>query len=217
MAAMTAFAIGQGDRESLHRALATFLTACTRGRPPQLAIDLAAGNALPAALEARFMRMEAALRNAASTGGLADIAECAIEAWDPLGITQGSAPWRRAGPVFASQMRVIERQRLLTPEDVVTALGATTDRLRAGALVQRTESTPGTVQLMNFHQTKGREADCIALVYRPGDYLANRSDAEPFEKSSRVLYVALTRARRHVLIVLPPTPHPLVAPFESLA
>jgi DNA helicase-2/ATP-dependent DNA helicase PcrA len=69
---------------------------------------------------------------------------------------------------------------------------------------------------MNFHQTKGREADAVVLVYRDGDYLADQNATEPFTTASRVLYVALTRARSAVMILLPPDPHPLVAPFADL-
>lgn len=32
---------------------------------------------------------------------------------------------------------------------------------------------------------------------------------------SRVLYVALTRSRKHATVILPPDPHPLVAPFAE--
>ena len=69
---------------------------------------------------------------------------------------------------------------------------------------------------MNFHQTKGREADVVILVYRDGDYLAHYSAGEPFEDPSRVLFVALTRAKTRVVVVLPTSPHPLVSPFAHL-
>jgi len=64
--------------------------------------------------------------------------------------------------------------------------------LRSGALVSDGGFGSGVTTLMNFHQTKGREADGVLLVYREGDYLADSRDAEPFTKPSRVLYVALT-------------------------
>jgi DNA helicase-2/ATP-dependent DNA helicase PcrA len=68
---------------------------------------------------------------------------------------------------------------------------------------------------MNFHQTKGREADVVLLIYRSGDYLAHHAAMEPFEDSSRVLYVSLTRARQSVVVLLPHDPHPLVAPLAD--
>jgi DNA helicase-2/ATP-dependent DNA helicase PcrA len=66
---------------------------------------------------------------------------------------------------------------------------------------------------MNCHQTKGREADAVVVVYREGGWVTSYRDAEPFTSASRVLYVALTRARDAVTIMLPRNPHPLVAPF----
>ena len=79
------------------------------------------------------------------------------------------------------------------------------------------QSAGSEIQLMNFHQTKGREADAVILVYREGDYLADRTDGEPFEDPSRVLFVSLTRARRSVVVLLPDNPHPLIAPFQIWA
>jgi len=74
-----------------------------------------------------------------------------------------------------------------------------------------------SIQLMNFHQTKGREADAVILVYQVGDYLANARDREPYSEPSKVLYGALTRARERILVALPSNPHPLVAPFGAFA
>lgn len=71
------------------------------------------------------------------------------------------------------------------------------------------------IQLMNFHQTKGREADAVVLVYREGGWVARRQIGEPFASESRVLYVALTRARQRVVILIPSDPHPFVAPLAE--
>jgi DNA helicase II / ATP-dependent DNA helicase PcrA len=219
MATLGAFAFGEADSNDLRLALATFMTACTRksrkGGPPDLAAAMATGVGLPAAISQRLASLEAALREA-SAGGLEEIAAVATGAWELIGITQGAGPWSRAAPVFGSQARRIAGLRFSQRADIVKALEAATERLRAGALVLRTEAQPGTVQLMNFHQTKGREADCIVLVHRPGDYLAGK-EVEPFPKASKVLYVVLSRARNHALVVLPPDPHPLLAPFARLA
>jgi DNA helicase II / ATP-dependent DNA helicase PcrA len=57
----------------------------------------------------------------------------------------------------------------------------------------------------------------VFLVYRDDDYLTDRGDVEPFEASSPVLFVSLTRARRSVTVLLPETPHPLVVPFAQHA
>jgi DNA helicase-2/ATP-dependent DNA helicase PcrA len=70
------------------------------------------------------------------------------------------------------------------------------------------------IRVMNFHQTKGREADVVILVYRDSDWFGQED--EPFVRNSRLLYVSLTRARMRNVVVLPPNPHPLVAPFNLL-
>ena len=69
--------------------------------------------------------------------------------------------------------------------------------------------------MMNFYQTKGREADDVILVYRDGDWFGD--ETEPFPENSKVLYGSLTRARRRVTVLLPEDPHPLVAPFARVA
>jgi DNA helicase-2/ATP-dependent DNA helicase PcrA len=96
------------------------------------------------------------------------------------------------------------------------ALNATT-ALYTEALITGDSPEIGSVQLMNFHQTKGREADAVILVYREGGFVAGWTEREPFEEKSRVLYVGLTRARERVTVLLPPDPHELVAPFAPFA
>ena len=105
--------------------------------------------------------------------------------------------------------------RGLQASDALAILEGDVAALRSGALVSDGGFGSGVTTLMNFHQTKGREADAVLLVYREGDYLADSRDAEPFTKPSRVLYVALTRSRKHVTVILPPDQHPLVAPFAA--
>jgi DNA helicase-2/ATP-dependent DNA helicase PcrA len=68
---------------------------------------------------------------------------------------------------------------------------------------------------MNLHQTKGREADAVIIAFRDTDY--HGTEAEPFPAASRLLYVALTRARQQVTLLLPRQPHALVAPFLEYA
>jgi len=56
------------------------------------------------------------------------------------------------------------------------------------------------------------------LVFRPNDYYVHwKEDREPYEKRSRLLFVAISRARQKVAVILPPQPHQLVAPFRNLA
>ena len=88
---------------------------------------------------------------------------------------------------------------------------------RVEALIDLDYSERGRVRLMNYHQTKGREADMVIHVFRSDDYFGPPDkQKEPFEELSRLLNVALSRARKRVIVLLPPNPHPLIEPFEAL-
>lgn len=215
MAAMCAFAAGLKNAADLRVALATFLTACSRGkRAPELAVALASGHRIPPTVEQRMESLEAALSEAYPDAE----AVCIViaESWESLGILAGVRPWTRAVPVFAPVVRRAAR-RGVVGADAISMIEREVRVMRTGALLDSSRARTAPTQLMNFHQTKGREADAVLLVYRDGDVLAGWNDSEPFEASSRVLYVALTRARRRVSVILPPNPHPLVAPFAALA
>ena len=87
---------------------------------------------------------------------------------------------------------------------------------RDASFVELDSGDAGLVQLMNFSQTKGREADAVILSYSGSDWYGYDA-AEPFDEPSRLLYVSLTRARERVVVLLPTDPHPLVAPFLNYA
>jgi DNA helicase-2/ATP-dependent DNA helicase PcrA len=212
---LTKFAFEQASEEEVRVALAIFLTSCVRGNTaPQLALRLAHGGELPPLFEERLDTVLARLRTSADDG-LATVAEAAAGAWDELAVTRGGLPWRRASYAFLAAARSAAARARQTDE-ALAYLEAAVGVLRTGALVSDGGPRHRITTLMNFHQTKGREADAVVLVYREGDYLAHQSATEPFTTASRVLYVALTRARRAVTILLPPDPHPLVAPFADL-
>jgi DNA helicase-2/ATP-dependent DNA helicase PcrA len=218
IAAMTAlceFAVGRASFDDLRVRLAVFLTACTRGKSaPLLAHSLASGLGLPGPIEERLLQIERALKEAAQ-GTIGDLVTVACQVWRALSITGGARPWQRATLDFVALARSVS-STTASPASV-GVLAAAVDRRRPAALVDFDATHGPPVQLMNFHQTKGREADVVILVYRDGDYLANWQDGEPYEEPSRVLFVSLTRARQRVIVVLPPRPHPLVAPFLESA
>ncbi len=86
---------------------------------------------------------------------------------------------------------------------------------RDASFVELDAGDTGAIQLMNFSQTKGREADAAVLSYCSNDWYGPA--AEPYDEASRLLYVSMTRARNRVVVMLPPNPHPLVAPFVDYA
>ncbi len=213
---LTRYGLGEATTDEARRALAIFLTACTRGRrAPQLAVDLVNDLPLPPLFE---QRLEDVMDNLveAARAGLGPAAAEAADAWDRLQLTHGSVPWRRASYGYLAAVRNVVAGRQ-DPDGKMAALAREVAGLRTGALITDGGPRSALITLMNFHQTKGREADAVQLIYRDGDYLADARDQEPFAEPSRVLYVALTRARRRVAVILPPDPHPLVAPLADYA
>ncbi len=212
MATMTTYTAGQAGWDQVARRLAVFLTATDRAsQPPALALGLVGRAALLNAFARRVDELHGTLSEV--TDPLGEGADVARAAWSALGVTSGYRPWTRAAATFAA---LAARARLLP--DVTAALEhvqADVRALRDASMVELDAGDIGAVQVMNFSQTKGREADATLLVFEDDDYFGK--EAEPFPEASRLLYVAMTRARTRVVVLLPPWPHPLVAPLQRYA
>ena len=212
MAMQCAYAAGQATDEEVRESLALFLTASVRGRDaPTMARALIGFTALPDLVESAIGELEQALVSAAP-GTVGELADIAVRSWDGLGFTSGFRPWHRAAQHF---------RRLLTPEkdqavteESIRRLLEVVERSRIEALIDLDYSEQSRVKLMTYHQTKGREADTVIHLYRQEDYFGR--EGEPFEEASRLLNVAMTRARKRVVVILPPDPNPLVEPFTVL-
>ena len=214
LSSLCQYGAGLLESNDVGLALAIYLTACSRGQPPTLAHGMAFGHPeLPAEFLARLQVLKSSLIQAAQVG-FDDLIATACRAWEQLGIVSGNRPWRLAALRFgASARRVARADDSLQAS--VQKLTEQAERDRTSVLVGEDFHDQLPVQIMNFHQTKGREADQVILLYRTGDYLADRRATEPFTESSRVLYVALTRARERVVVLLPRNPHQLIAPFAD--
>lgn len=215
MADLVATGLGALEWTHVQLQLGVFLTSVTRGAAaPELARQLAGGPGMREFMRDRLQQLSGALR----AGGHDDDAliRLAVEAWPALGITGGVAAWGRAAVTFAPVARRVLDVGL--PDDErAAALIAACRRLHLESAITSDVPLRSPVQLMNFHQTKGREADAVVLVYREGGWVTRRESAEPFVAESRVLYVALTRAREAVTVFVPPDPHPFIAPLAALA
>jgi DNA helicase-2/ATP-dependent DNA helicase PcrA len=213
MAVLCCFAVGAATRDQADAQFATFLTASTRGAgPPELAVNLVRGLPIDPGLARLFDQVYADLASAGQRT-MEDVVTLATAAWPRLRVRRGMRPWGRAAPVFLGMARPFLREGATT--DAAARLEAAVERRRPRTLLDFDTVYPGPVQLMNFHQTKGREADAVLLVYRDGDWWGR--EREPFGRSSRVLLVSITRARERVVVILPPRPHALVAPFARWA
>jgi DNA helicase-2/ATP-dependent DNA helicase PcrA len=212
MATMAAFTAGQATWDQVALRLAVFLTATDRARePPALALGLVGRAALPPGFARRVEGLRRALSDA--VGPLGEGADVAGAAWSALGVTSGRRPWRRAAATFAA---LAARARLLPDAGAaLERVQADVRALRNASMVELDAGDIGAVQVMNFSQTKGREADATLLVFEDDDFFGY--EAEPFPEASRLLYVAMTRARRRVVVLLPPWPHLLVAPLGRFA
>ena len=142
-----------------------------------------------------------------------DLVDVAMQSWEGLDIAAGSRVWRRAASHFRRLSRPLRNREV--SKDAMQLLWGIVERSRVEALIDLDYSERGRVKLMNYHQTKGREADTVIHVFRSDDYFGG--EVEPFEETSRLLNVAISRARQRVVVILPPEPHPLVAPFAMLS
>jgi DNA helicase-2/ATP-dependent DNA helicase PcrA len=206
IATMLAYAEGTAEWEEVLLRMAVFLTSAVRSKQiPALAQTLAAGTAAGALAE-QLHDIRSALREAAD---LTAAAQVATRSWPSLSRT-GERAWKRASAEAVLLVPLCTRL-----EDPVRAV---TQRVAVARVASFTEIDAGDaapVQVMNLHQTKGREADAVIIVFRNDDY--HGTEGEPFPTLSRLLYVVLTRARHQVTLLLAPDPHPLVAPFASIA
>ena len=212
MAAQCAYAAGLLGDDDIRESLALFLTASVRGRDaPPMALALIGSGGLPSQVDNAISELEWALTGA-TYGTMGDLGQIAMRSWFGLGLAAGFRPWRRAAQHFA---------RLLTPlrdeqvsEEAVRRLQAMVDRSQTEALIDLDYSERSRVKLMTYHQTKSREADTAIHVYRQEDFFGR--EGEPFEEASRLLNVAITRARKRLVLILPHDPHPLGEPFNAL-
>jgi hypothetical protein len=86
---------------------------------------------------------------------------------------------------------------------VMADLTREVEDLRARTLVGSRAGRPKAAQVMNLHQTKGRETDATVLLLQSDEF--HGYEAEPYPTGSRLLCVCLTRARERAHIVVPDT------------
>ena len=210
MLVMVKYSLREASWADVRTALATMLTATVRStKAPSLAVALHHGWALPSGLEPRINRLREALDSADDLEASVSIA---ASSWADLGFTSGQRAWKRAARTFGSLM---SRARL-DSMDPVGRLDRSVDSMRNASFVELDVGDTGAIQLMNFSQTKGREADAVILSYSSSDWYGPNA-VEPYDEASRLLYVSMTRARSAVIVMLPRSPHPLVRPFLAYA
>lgn len=193
------------EAQGWRRALAVFVTANTRGSTiPPLAQQILDGSndAFERALNPVLTELRGALEPKLDYQRIAGIIQGAFERF---GTFRGQETWRQA----AGKIRIAIR--LLSSGGEMSDVNALVERMRNDALVGSTQARPRQIQVMNLHQTKGREADETVLLLQPDEFHGRES--EPYHSGSRLLYVVLTRARNVAHIIVPPEVHGLWKPL----
>jgi ATP-dependent DNA helicase UvrD/PcrA len=184
------------------RDLAVFVASNYRRNAPLVHQIVEASNpAFERALEAVIRDLQAA----ASPLDSERLAEVIAGAYARLGTHRGQQTWTEA----ARRTRVAMRL-LAIGEPLVAVVEEELDRARHRALLGDAGLRPHPVQVMNLHQTKGREANATILLLQPGEYHGN--ERSPYPKLSRLLYVVLTRARDRAYLAVPDDVHAVGAP-----
>ena len=195
-----------GADVSPRRPLAVYLAACHGGRglPPLARQLLDKSNPV---MERAVDRLAADLIDA---GGAEDhltrISTVVSGAWARVGTSRGQETWTQAAKRTSRVLRTATDQ-------TIAAVTAELLRARDDALVGNHTARQRPIQVMNLHQTKGREADTTILLLGSDEF--HGYESEPFPEGSRLLYVVMTRARRRAHIVVPYTAHPLWSPLVA--
>ncbi|MGH3220245.1 MAG: UvrD-helicase domain-containing protein [Streptosporangiaceae bacterium] len=215
---MAQYAARMREWKSVLQYLAIFVTSAVRGKQvPPLAYQILGQAGASGTLRQRLVALKASLDEADEPTTAFDIAARAHEG---IGLPNKSSVWAEAAhmlrPMYAASMRAWPGTRP-SDEQVLDMLDRIVEDRRVAMLTEDTTETEAVVQLMNLHQTKGREADATVVVLRSTDFFGTHR-SEPFEEPSRLLYVVFTRARKRVIVLLFGTGFsPLIAPLVRLA
>ncbi|MFD9770734.1 UvrD-helicase domain-containing protein [[Kitasatospora] papulosa] len=201
--AMVQFALG--DSAPVLRSLAVYVSATQGGnKMPPLARQILNPSDNPV-LGRAFEQLAKDLRAAA--GHPDQLADVVANAYRRIGTHRGQETWTQAAQLTRNILRSLGGE---------LDIEAATDRLlraRDESLVGSRTTRRFPIQVMNLHQTKGREADTTILLLGSEEFYGY--EGEPFLNGSKLLYVVMTRARKHARLVVPEQSHPLWAPLVA--
>ncbi|MGW0569888.1 UvrD-helicase domain-containing protein [Streptomyces tauricus] len=209
--ALVKFAMGLPDAEVL-RSLAVYVQATERkgNRVVPLAEQMLNPATNPPLLNA-LERLARDLRAAVGEGGQPDVArlaEVVTTAYRTVGAGRGQETWMQA----ARQTRIALRHASQGGFDTAVVEQELL-RVRDEALVGAGTARRAPTQVMNLHQTKGREADVTILLLGNNEF--HGYEGEPYPTGSKLLYVVMTRARKRAHLVVPNLVHGLWAPLVA--
>jgi DNA helicase II / ATP-dependent DNA helicase PcrA len=196
---MLRFSSGQCEWNEVLGSLAVFVTSATRPvrgqRVPALAYQILSGSGT-AILDSRMYKLKQALQDAEPREAL----EVGSGAHSFIGLPSKLTAWQYAAGILRRlYARVSHDGRRLSSSGRVQQLARAASE-ESIAILTYVADDPQQIQLMNLHQTKGREADATVVVLRAGDWFGN--SAEPYLETSRLLYVVFSRAREKIVVLL---------------
>ena len=214
---MAQYAHGLVEWQVVLQYLAIFVVSAVRGsRVPPLAQQILGTTEGSPTLARRLTDLELRLQGLDPAAALLE----AAQAHAAIGLPNKSSAWARAAkmlmPMLAASSRGPRGQRP-TNAGVLASLDKRIEDQRAAMLTEDTVESDAVVQLMNLHQTKGRESDATVVVLRSTDFFGHER-TEPFEDGSRLLYVVFSRAKlKVVVLIFGHGLNDLVAPLARLA
>jgi len=171
---MLRFAVAGAQWDDVLVRMAVFYTSTVRSKyAPPVAFAIGTGRT-EGLLGRRLGELREQLAQAPDIDSAIHIAAFS---WPGLDLRRGMRAWKRA---VAEVARLVTVSDSAHPIDVVQRQ---VDALRVDSFTGIDAGETSPVQVMNLHQTKGREADAIIAVFRPGDY--HGKEQEPFPTASR--------------------------------
>ncbi|OBA42046.1 UvrD-helicase domain-containing protein [Gordonia sp. 852002-51296_SCH5728562-b] len=206
---MCKYAAGASEWDEVLQSVAVFVASAQKGsQVPPLAWKIMRE------VDGSLGRRLSDLRRALEEATLADATGIAADAHSRIGLPAKSRAWSQATTILRPMIARAKRAR--DSQSAVLALAREAEQAASGLLTDVVDD-PGDVQLMNLHQTKGREADATIVVLRATDFFG-KYEKPPYENTSRLLYVVFSRARHRVVLLLVGQGLPAqVAPLASLA
>lgn len=205
--ALVQYALGD-DSAPVLRALVVYITATQRGRGvPPLAQQMLNPATNPA-LERALAQLATDIRASANPLNLELLADTVAGAYGRIGTFRGQETWTQAA------QRTRNKLRTRHDEQGLAAIMTDLLQVRDESLVGNVASRRRPIQVMNLHQTKGREADTTILLLGSDEFYGY--ETEPYPEGSRLLYVVMTRARKQSHLVVPSSAHPLWQPLITV-
>jgi len=210
--ALVKFALAVPDTQ-VRRALAVYVQATERKPKGMRVVPLAAhilDRGTNPILQGALRRLAADLRAAVEGKGRLDVAQLAevvTNAYVRVGATRGEETWLEAA---RQTRRALLR---LGGSGDIAAVERELLQARDDALVGSGIARRAPIQVMNLHQTKGREADTTILLLGTDEWHGH--EGEPYPNGSKLLYVVMTRAKTQAHLVVPNLVHGLWGPLVS--